>query len=161
MPAFKLISILLLSIFITSCKTTNNRATTEVFILNVKSSTNPSSKTARKIAIQLKRLISYEQQAKGLMYQPYLEPNNGVILEYQTEAKRGIWMKNMLIPIDIIFLNKKGNITRLIEKLSPCSANQTCPIHYADNTQFIIELPAGFIHRNGLTTSNTSLERQK
>jgi uncharacterized membrane protein (UPF0127 family) len=161
MPTLKLLLILFIIFFISSCSNTQIRAITETFYLTVNNSRNKLAESSKQISMQLKRLITHQQQAKGLMFQPYLQTNTGVILEYQTEAKRGIWMKNMLNTIDVIFLNRNGKITRLIENLTPCPSNKACPIHYANHTQLIIELPAGFIKQNEITTGNSYLELPK
>lgn len=158
MNFFKLIVILLMLIAVNGCSNTLKKPETATFFLAINHSENTLNQPPKQLAIHLKRLTTYEQQLKGLMFQSKLPANTGVLLEYQSEANRGIWMKNMLMPIDVIFLNKAGHITRLIEGLQPCKKNQTCPIYSAHQTQFIIELPAGFIKQNKIKIHNTVLK---
>lgn len=158
MNFFKLIVILLISIAANGCSNTQKKPETATFLLAINHSANAIDKSPKQVAIDLKRLTTYDQQLKGLMFQSKLPANTGVLLEYQSEAVRGIWMKNMLMPIDVIFLNKTGHITRLIENLQPCTINQPCPVYSANQTQFIIELPAGFIKHNKVKINNTLLK---
>ena len=157
MNFFKLIVILLILIAFNGCSSTLKKPETETFFLVINHTANTIDKNPKQLAIHLKRLTTYELQLKGLMFQSKLHANTGVLLEYQSEAARGIWMKNMLIPIDVIFLNKTGRITRLIENLQPCNLNQPCLIYSANQTQFIIELPSGFIKHNKVKIHNTVL----
>lgn len=62
------------------------------------------------------------------------------------------WMKDMKFPVDIIWLNTNGVITGLESNVSP----QTYPRSYcgAAGTTKVLELPAGSIQRNQLTTGN-------
>lgn len=51
-----------------------------------------------------------EQKEKGLMYIESLEPDEGMLFDYSDEpqAELSFWMKNVDIPLDIIFVNEQG-----------------------------------------------------
>jgi uncharacterized membrane protein (UPF0127 family) len=111
----------------------------------------------KELTLTLKNLTTLESQQKGLMFIEALPTNTGVILSYQSEHERSIWMRNMLIPIDAIFLNKHHQITAIYEQLPPCLTNKDCPIYSSKQTQFIIELPAGLIEKHRINRLNTTL----
>ena len=52
---------------------------------------------------------------EGLMNRDVLEDNQGMIFIFPDALERSFWMKNCLIPIDIIFLDSRGTITSLYE----------------------------------------------
>lgn len=102
------------------------------------------------VELKLERLLTESEQARGLMFVQRLPENGGALLEYRQEARRGIWMKNMLMPIDALFVNAQGQIVATFSEIQPCHANARCPIYEADNTQYILETPVGFIKRHGI-----------
>lgn len=59
-----------------------------------------------------------EERARGLMNRESLGENSGMLFVYEEEADRSFWMKNTLIPLDIIFLNSNFEVIN-IEKASP------------------------------------------
>ncbi|MBN2647663.1 MAG: DUF192 domain-containing protein [Thiotrichales bacterium] len=109
------------------------------------------------VELKLERLLNETEQARGLMFVAKLAENEGVLLEYPKEARRGIWMKNMLIPIDAIFVNEKGHVVAMFSEIEPCPLTEKCPIYAAEKTQYIIETAAGFIKTHGLQTKHTRI----
>ena len=61
---------------------------------------------------------SSEERARGLMFREELGENQGMLFLYEEEADRSFWMKNTLIPLDIIFLNSDLEVIN-IEKANP------------------------------------------
>jgi uncharacterized membrane protein (UPF0127 family) len=61
---------------------------------------------------------SPEERARGLMFREELGENQGMLFVYKEEADRSFWMKNTLIPLDIIFLNSDLEVIN-IEKADP------------------------------------------
>ena len=54
-----------------------------------------------------------EQQETGLMFRRSLQPNEGMIFPYDPPATVAFWMKNTLIPLDIIYIRADGSIARI------------------------------------------------
>lgn len=54
-----------------------------------------------------------EQQEKGLMFVKSLPGNRGMIFPYDPPEQQAFWMKNTLIPLDIIFIRPGGTIARI------------------------------------------------
>lgn len=52
----------------------------------------------------------------GLMFRNSLPSNQGMLFVYNHEEKVGMWMKNTFIPLDMVFINKDGFITEIIER---------------------------------------------
>ncbi len=59
-----------------------------------------------------------EERAEGLMHVEKLDQNEGMIFVYDEEDYRSFWMKNTLIPLDIIFLDSELEVIN-IEQADP------------------------------------------
>ena len=57
----------------------------------------------------------------GLMFRKTLAKNAGMLFLYKREALRLMWMKNTFIPLDILFIDKKGVIKRVVKRTIPHS----------------------------------------
>jgi len=89
-----------------------------------------------------------EQQAHGLMQTPTLPAGDAVVFAFADSAPRYIWMKNTLIPLDVIWLDAEQVVVGA-DTLQPCSAQvERCPSFNGGGraTQFIIEIGAGEWH---------------
>ena len=69
-----------------------------------------------------------EQQARGLMFRRSLGPDQGMIFPYSPPQEVGFWMKNTLIPLDMIFIRSDGTIVRIVtaqpHSLQPVSSGE-------------------------------------
>ncbi len=64
---------------------------------------------------------SPQEQAQGLMHRQSLAPDRGMLFPYEAPQPASFWMKNTLIPLDIIFIRADGTIARLAAQTVPLS----------------------------------------
>ena len=62
-----------------------------------------------------------EEQATGLMNRSELAPNRGMIFPFDPPRDASFWMKNTLIPLDMIFVRADGSIANIAENTVPLS----------------------------------------
>jgi uncharacterized membrane protein (UPF0127 family) len=55
-----------------------------------------------------------EQQETGLMFRKSLAGDRGMIFPYDPPQEVGFWMKNTLIPLDIVYIRANGTIARIV-----------------------------------------------
>lgn len=90
-----------------------------------------------------------EKQANGLMNRKSLGRNSGMLFIFPDEKIRDFWMKNTLIPLDIMFIDTGGRINE-IATMEPCPLDaKFCPSYVSKNpARFAIEVNAGFTVKN-------------
>jgi uncharacterized protein len=83
-----------------------------------------------------------EEQSLGLMYRTELADNRGMIFIFDPPTMARFWMKNCLIPLDMVFV-KGDRIKHIAENVPPCQ-EEPCPLYSADTfVDKVIELRAG------------------
>ncbi len=89
------------------------------------------------------------KRSLGLSNRASLSENQGMLFVFDEAKLHGFWMKDMLFPIDIAWLNDKFCIIYLIRKASPSSY----PTIYAPGTpaRYVIETPAGYFTSHNLS----------
>ena len=85
-----------------------------------------------------------EEKKIGLMFRKTLAKNAGMLFLYKREALRLMWMKNTFIPLDILFIDKKGVIKRVVKRTVPHSL---ATISSRQSVLAVLEL------RGGITSS--------
>ncbi|CAA9331109.1 FIG00872311: hypothetical protein [uncultured Leptolyngbya sp.] len=99
--------------------------------------------------IQLEVAGTQEQQAIGLMSRTNLPDDRGMLFLFESPRRASFWMKNTLIPLDMIFL-LNGKVQAISSNVPPCEADP-CPT-YGPNALVdqVIELRAGRAAELGL-----------
>lgn len=82
--------------------------------------------------------ITQEQKEKGLQNRDLLAKDKGMIFYYDTPQTVSFWMKNVKIPLDIIFINDDQEVIK-VDKGVPNSRKA----HICENVLYVLELNAG------------------
>ncbi|MBW4443794.1 MAG: DUF192 domain-containing protein [Plectolyngbya sp. WJT66-NPBG17] len=91
-----------------------------------------------------------DEQAMGLMYRTGLADDRGMLFPFNPPRPTQFWMKNTLIPLDMLFL-RKGKIRSITANVPPCQADP-CPTYGSptEDIDQVIELRAGRAAELGL-----------
>lgn len=94
-------------------------------------------------------------RARGLMGRLALSSEEGMLFVFEENGRRNFWMKNMLIPLDIIFISSEKKIVGIAKNVEPCEERAVCPhISSSVSAQYVLEVPAGFSDSHGLDIGN-------
>jgi hypothetical protein len=99
--------------------------------------------------IQLEVARTPQQQEIGLMFRTELASNRGMLFPFEPPRPVQFWMRNTLIPLDMVFL-RDGQVKAIAANAAPCTT-EVCPLYgTAISVNQVIELPAGRASELGL-----------
>ena len=75
----------------------------------------------RKIKFDVELALNDAERSHGLMFREKLGAYDGMLFDFYQDAPVSFWMKNTLIPLDIIFVRTDGTIVNIAENTVPLS----------------------------------------
>jgi uncharacterized membrane protein (UPF0127 family) len=88
-----------------------------------------------------------DERAKGLMFREAMPSAAGMLFVYSGPQHASFWMKNTLIPLDMIFADETGRVTQVHEKAKP---KDRTSIDGGDGVAFVLEINGGLAKRLGI-----------
>ena len=101
------------------------------------------------VAITAEIADSNTERAVGLMNRSSLPEGTGMIFVWSDESYRSFWMKNTLIPLDIIFIDANGTIVDMTT-MQPCKSLFCDSYRSKAPAQYVLEVNAGFAEKRGV-----------
>lgn len=93
-----------------------------------------------------------EERSQGLMFREHLE--EGMLFVFETESIHSFWMKNTLIPLDMIWIGKNKQVVHL-EHAVLCTT-ENCGLYTPSAPAlYVLETNAGFVETNGVSVGDT------
>jgi uncharacterized protein len=105
---------------------------------------------ADKTVVSLEVARTEAERAKGLMFRTDLAERAGMIFLFERPGIYPFWMKNTLIPLDMLWTDTSGKIAWIAESVPPCKADPCPEYPPRAEAQYVIELRAGFVKRHGV-----------
>ena len=104
--------------------------------------------TARgRVRVTLEVVGTDEARRRGLMYRSSLADDHGMLFVFPTEEEHAFWMKNTLIPLDMVFIDREGRVVGIHPDATPLS---TAPITVRRPSRYVLEVPGGYAARRGI-----------
>ena len=97
--------------------------------------------------IDIELATTEEEHARGLMFRKQMDENKGMLFMFSYEDWRSFWMRNTLIPLDIIYVNAKREVVSICKNaktLDETSLPSEAPAMY------VIEINAGLCDKYGI-----------
>jgi len=104
------------------------------------------------VVITCEVAFSHEERSVGLMFREELSADEGMIFVYESPHNVSFWMKNVLIPLDIIFLNENGVVVNVEEadvEIDVLDEN-LCSYISASPVLWVVEINQGLCNLYGI-----------
>ncbi len=88
------------------------------------------------------------ERARGLMNRPAMATSAGMLFVYQRTGRVAFWMRNTLIPLDMLFADERGVVTRIHSNATPLDET---PIPGGDAIRYVVEINGGLARAMGIT----------
>jgi uncharacterized membrane protein (UPF0127 family) len=107
---------------------------------------------APKATLRLEVARTQSQRERGLMDRTVVPPHTGMIFVFDRDAPVDFWMKDTLVPLDMIFIGQDGTVRTIysnVPVVSPKLPDSEIPLE-PGVAKYVIELPAGEAAQDGI-----------
>ncbi len=87
-----------------------------------------------------------EKRERGLMFRKELPDGQGMLFLFDEEGEHSFWMKDTLIPLDLIFVDSAGKVTGIVARARPL----TLEPRSGGPSRMVLEVPGGWAATNGV-----------
>lgn len=93
---------------------------------------------------------SKEERKQGLMYREHLNQDKGMLFIFTKEDIHPFWMKNTLIPLDMIWIDEKMEIVSIFPNAQPCKTKNCESIRPLKKAMYVLEINGGVAAEKGI-----------
>jgi len=103
------------------------------------------------VTVTLEVANTTEERREGLMHRESLPDRHGMVFVYDDADGRSFWMKNTLVPLDIIFVAPDGTVLN-VEHATPGPEDEGELDRYRSDgdARYVVELRRGFANETGV-----------
>ena len=143
--ALLLAAALAVAVLPASCKSGGQKAGTTSAPASVSSVAIDTG--GRKVLFRVEVAVTPEEHARGLMYRSQLADDAGMVFVFEEPSVQRFWMKNTLIPLDMIFIGKDRKIVGVVENAAPETETERM---VGAPSQYVLEIGGGLSARLGI-----------
>jgi uncharacterized membrane protein (UPF0127 family) len=100
--------------------------------------------------------VTRAQQERGLMFRKSLAPDHGMLFPYNPPQRAAFWMKNTLIPLDILYIAPDGRVLSIARNAVP---HDETPIPSGGVIRAVLEIPGGRAAQLGILPGDRVLNK--
>jgi uncharacterized membrane protein (UPF0127 family) len=97
-------------------------------------------------AVKVEIARTEAERARGLMHRRTLEPETGMLFLFDETADHPFWMKNTLIPLDMIFIGEDGRIVGVVARAVPGDLSPRS----GGPSRYVLEVNGGWAETHGV-----------
>ncbi|MCZ6560526.1 MAG: DUF192 domain-containing protein [Gammaproteobacteria bacterium] len=114
------------------------------------------TRAGRSLEVEVFLALSREQQTRGLMFVKELGDRQGMLFVYQQSHNISMWMKNTVLPLDMLFIRPDGSIARIEKETVPFSLDS---ISSGEPVVAVLELNGGVTGKYGIQPGDKVISR--
>lgn len=90
------------------------------------------------------------KRERGLMFRKELPEGRGMLFLFDEDGEHSFWMKDTLIPLDLIFVDSSGRVTGIVARARPLSLEPRS----GGPSRMVLEVPGGWAEAHGVRTGD-------
>jgi uncharacterized protein len=99
------------------------------------------------VRVALEVMNTPAARERGMMYRPALAEDHGMLFVFPEEVEHPFWMKNTLVPLDMLFIAGDGRIVGIHADAVPIS---TASLSVGQPSTYVLEVNGGWAARHGV-----------
>ena len=103
---------------------------------------------------RLELALTPEQQAQGLMFRESLPEATGMLFVFPEDAPHHFWMKNTMIPLDMIWMDSSGKVLFVSADTPPCKADPCATYGPDASARQVLEIAGGMAAKEKVTVGS-------
>ncbi len=108
------------------------------------------------VSFEVELALNNEDRATGLMYRRQMDDFSGMLFVFPDVKEAAFWMKNTLIPLDMIFIDENGIIRNIHSNAIPGDLTR---IEAGQPVKAVLEINGGMAQKAGISVGNTILPK--
>jgi uncharacterized membrane protein (UPF0127 family) len=105
----------------------------------------------------LELALTDKEKTTGLMYRDSLAADHGMLFVFGTDDILAFWMKNTLIPLDIVWFDAAGKVADVHADAQPCRADPCPKFSNKQPARAVLLVNAGYAAAHGLKPGATAI----
>jgi len=105
-----------------------------------------------KVPFKVELAVTPAEHERGLMYRQHMDTDAGMLFISDSPRHQVFWMKNTLIPLDMVFIGADWRITGIVENAEPRTLSSR---EVPGDSQYVLEINGGLSARYGLRAGQT------
>ena len=98
-------------------------------------------------AVEVEIATTTAARNRGMMWRRELPEGRGMLFVFRTDSDQGFWMRNTLIPLDLLFIDSRGKIVGIVPQATPRSLTTRS---VGQPSRFVLEVPGGWSEKQGI-----------
>lgn len=108
------------------------------------------------VSFEVELALNNEDRARGLMYRRQMDDFAGMLFVFPDVKEAAFWMKNTLIPLDMIFIDENGIIQNIHSNAIPGDLTR---IDAGQPVKAVLEINGGMAQKAGISVGNKILPK--
>jgi len=101
------------------------------------------------IHLNVEIVDTFEERQVGLMFRDHLNENDGMLFIFDEEGYYPFWMKNTLIPLDMIWISESLQVVDILHA-DPCTEDPCTSYKPSGNAKYVVEVNQNFTIKNNI-----------
>lgn len=103
-----------------------------------------------KVCLRVELAVTQPERERGLMFRKDLAQQAGMLFIFPRDGTWGFWMKNTIIPLDMIWLDRQGKVVDIVRDARPVASEQPPSFRPVAAARYVLEANAGFSEKNNI-----------